>query len=457
MPTNPFTRRRFLGTAVGVTGGLALAACGGGGSGGGGASTAPAAGKVTQSQIDEAMNKDTALTLWSWVPDLQNQVDLFEKKYPKVKVKLVNVGSGAVHYQKMRAAIKSGQGAPDVAQVEYQYIPSFTLTDNLLDISPYAGPEIKAQFPDWVWSQVTKGEVLYGVPQDVGPMGLLYREDLLKAAGVDVPKTWPEFATAAEKYHAANPKSYLANLASNDPGHFVSYLWQIGARPFAFDGKEKVTVNLASDDAKKVAQFWSDLVAKGVVSVDPDFTDSWYQAFSNGKYAAWPAAAWGPVFLQGTAKKTSGKWRATELPQWDATKPTSGNWGGSTDAVLKISKNPIAAAQLALFINTNKESALKLATEQFLFPPSTEILKDPKFVGQEAPFYGGQKVNEKFTEISGTVTPDFAWLPFMDFVYSNFTDTLGKAIADKSDLVAGLQKWQDGVVGYAKAQGFTVS
>ena len=199
------------------------------------------------------------------------------------------------------------------------------------------------------------------------------------------------------------------------------------------------------------------MVAKDVVSVDADFDDSWYQGFSNGKYAGWPAAAWGPVFLQGTAKKTSGKWRAADLPQWDASTPASGNWGGSTDAVLKSTKNPIAAAQLALFINTDKESALKLATEQFLFPPSTTILEDPEFADQESEFYGGQKVNEKFTEISATVTPDFAWLPFMDFVYSNFTDTLGKAIADKTDLVAGLQKWQDGVAAYAKAQGFTVS
>jgi multiple sugar transport system substrate-binding protein len=455
MSTDPFTRRRFLGTAIGVSGGLALAACGS--SGGSTTPAAPAAQKASQSDIDTAMDTATTLTFWSWVPDLQNEVDLFEKKYPKIKVELVNVGSGAAQYQKLRAAIQSGQGAPDVVQIEYQYIPSFTLTKNLLDLSPYAGPEVKAQFPDWVWSQVTKGEALYGIPQDVGPMGLLYRDDLLKAAGIAVPTTWPEFAAAADKYHSANPKSYLANLAPNDPGHFVSYLWQIGARPFSFDGTKTVKVDLASEDAKKVAQFWGDMVSKGVVSVDPDFVDAWYQGFSNGKYGTWPAAAWGPVFLQGTAKKTSGKWRAADLPQWDPSKPASGNWGGSTDAVLSISKNPIAAAQLALFINTNKESALRLATEQFLFPPSTEILKDAAFSGQESPFYGGQKVNEKFTEISATVTPDFAWVPFMDFVYSNFTDTLGKAIADRTDLVAGLQQWQDGVVGYAKAQGFDVS
>ncbi len=451
------SRRGFLGTMSLASAAVFFGACSGGDGGGGGAAAPSTGPKVSQADIDAAMAKPTNLTFWTWVPDIQNQVDLFEKKYPAVKVKLVNVGAGAPHYQKMRAAIQSGQGAPDVAQVEYQYLPSFTLGDNLLDISPYGATEIKSQFPDWVWSQVSKGEAVYGVPQDVGPMGLLYREDLLKEAGVEVPKTWPEFAAAAEKYRAANAKSYFANLAPNDPGHFVSYLWQRGARPFAFDGDKTVTVNLASAEAKEVAQFWSDLVAKDLVSVDADFNDAWYQGFSNGKYAAWPAAAWGPVFLQGTAKKTSGKWRAADLPQWDPATPASGNWGGSTDAVLKGSANPIAAAQLALFINTDKESALRLATEQFLFPPSTTILEDPKFADQESPFYGGQKVNEKFTQISATVTPDFAWVPFMDFVYSNFNDTLGKAIADKGDLVAGLQKWQDGVAGYAKAQGFTVA
>ena len=163
------------------------------------------------------------------------------------------------------------------------------------------------------------------------------------------------------------------------------------------------------------------------------------------------------MFLQGTAGKTSGKWRAADLPQWDPSTTVSSNWGGSTDAVLKLSKNQIAASQLALYINTDKESALKFATEQFLFPAMNEILTEPTFANQESEFYGGQKVNQKFAEISETVSPDFAWLPFMDFVYTNFVETLGKAFADKTDAVAGLQAWQDACAGFAKDQGFTVS
>ena len=288
-------------------------------------------------------------------------------------------------------------------------------------------------------------------------MGLLYREDLLQQAGLEVPKTYDDFAAAAQTYHSKSAKSYLVNVAPNEAGQLVAYLWQAGARPFSFDGQQTVKVDLASEQAKSVVKFWGDLVTSGTASNDPAFTDTWYQGLAGGKCATLPIAAWGPVFLQGTAGKTSGKWRAADLPQWDANNVVSSNWGGSTDAVLKLSKNQIAASQLALFINTDKESALKMANEQFLFPALNEILEDPSFLNQEFKFYGGQKVNEEFAQISETVGTDFQWLPFMDFVYTNFNETLGKAFADKTDAVAGLQAWQDACAKFAKDQGFTVA
>ena len=253
------------------------------------------------------------------MPDIANEVKLFTTKYPKIKVKTVNVGQGAPHYQKLRTAIQSGQGAPDVAQVEFQFINSFTLGEgSLLDLTPYAPATLKDSYADWIWSQVNTNGGLWGIPQDTGPMGLLYREDLLSAAGIEVPKTYDEFAAAAETYHAKNPKSYLVNVAPNQPGQIVAYLWQAGVRPFAFDGKQTVKIDLASDEAKKVIKFWGDLVTSGGASNDADFNDAWYQGLNNGKWASLPIAAWGPVFLQGAAAKTSGKWRAADLPQWDA-------------------------------------------------------------------------------------------------------------------------------------------
>ena len=66
-------RRVALAAALVLSGSLALAACGGGGDGSGGQ---PAAAKtVSQADIDKAMSTPTELTFWTWVPNIQKEVD----------------------------------------------------------------------------------------------------------------------------------------------------------------------------------------------------------------------------------------------------------------------------------------------------------------------------------------------------------------------------------------------
>ena len=412
--------------------------------------------KVSQDDIDKAMTTPTKLTFWTWVPDIENEVKLFEKKYPDIDVTVENVGQGLPHYQKLRSAIEAGEGAPDVTQVEYQYIPSFVLNDSLLDLTAYGADDLAGDYVDWAWNQVSPDDAVWAIPQDVGPMGNLYREDILSQAGItEPPATWKDYAAAAKTVKDSTG-SYISNLGATQAGQMIGFFWQAGVKPFAYDGKETVSVNVNSDEAKKVASYWTDLIQQDLISTDVDFADQWYQGLASGKYAGWITAAWGPIFLQGTAEGTSGAWRAAPLPQWNEGDDVSGNWGGSSDAVLASSKNPIAAYELAKFINNDKESAMRLATEQFLFPPQVSVLEDPAFVDQEAAFYGGQKVNELFADISKTVDTDFQWLPYMDYVYSTYEDTIGTVITDKGDIASALDKWQDQLVKYAKDQGFTV-
>ncbi len=440
-----------LGTGL-LAAALVLTGCTGGGGGTSG-DTKP----VSQSDIDKAMKTPTTLTFWTWVPDIKNEVALFEKKYPAIKVDVENVGQGAAHYQKLRTALKAGKGAPDVAQMEFQYIPSFKVTDSLLNLTPYGAADLADQYVPWVWNQVKQTDGVYAIPQDSGPMGNLYREDILAKAGVtQAPTTWDEYAQDAATVKEKTGV-YMSNLASGQAGQMLGLLWQAGVKPFGYDGDKGVKVDVNSAEAKKVAAYWQDLIQKGYVSTDPDFNDSWYQGLANGKYAGWLTAAWGPVFLQGTAAKTSGLWRAAPLPQTPGTKAASGNWGGSSDVVLKSSKNPIAAYELAKFINNDPESTLMFANKQFLFPTLNETLKSPEFVDQESAFYGGQKVNAMFAEVSTTVDTKFEWLPYMDYAYSSYTETVGKALSAKGDLAAGLDAWQAALVKYGTQQGFSVN
>jgi multiple sugar transport system substrate-binding protein len=455
-PSSPqfsISRRTLLASAGAVSLSAALAACGDDGKSGGTSATAA----VSQADIDKAMSTPTELTFWAWVPDIAQEVALFEKKYPAVKVKVVNAGQGGPEYTKLRTVLEAGTGAPDVAQIEFQYIPTFTITDSLLDLRPYGAAALKDKFVDWTWAQVSgpNGEV-WAIPQDTGPLGMLYRKDIFDQYGIQVPTTWDEFAAAARKLHAANPKVYLTNFASSQPAAWHGLLWQAGGKPYVKSGKSTIAIHVNDATSKKLAAYWGGLAKEGVVGIEPDFTDPWFAALNSGKYATWLTAAWGPVFLSGSAKSTSGKWRAAPLPQWDASTPQSGNWGGSTSAVIKSTKNPIAAAVFAQFLNTDPDSTKLFATKQFLFPATKALLADPAYVGDTPAFYGGQKVNELFAGISSTVNTTFQWPPFLDRVETDFTETVGKALTDKTDAVAALDQWQTRITTFAKGQGFTV-
>jgi multiple sugar transport system substrate-binding protein len=403
----------------------------------------------------KARSNAVTLTFWSWVPHLQDEVNLFNKAHPDIQVKLVNVGQGSTEYQKLRTALKAGSGAPDIVQIEFQYIPTFTTIKGLVDISQYGASTIAKDYVPWTWSQVSEASKVWAVPQDSGPMGLLYRSDILQQNGIAVPKTWAQYAAAAIKLHKANPKAYLTNFAANDGGWFTGLLWQAGSRPFAVDG---TTVHIRIDDpaALKVVNYWEKLVRSGAVAPTPDFTNQWYTGLNNGTYASWVTAAWGPVFLQGLAAKTSGKWRAAPMPQWTAGANVSANWGGSTDAVTSQSGHPKEAAEFAIWLNHDPASAHMLASKQFLFPVLKGELNSGSFKNAPLPFYGGQKVNQVFGASSSKVDVRFKWSPFQDYVYSQLQEQLGLATQGKQSFAAALHKTQARVVSFAKEQGFTV-
>ncbi|MFI8193817.1 ABC transporter substrate-binding protein [Streptomyces sp. NPDC085946] len=454
LTSSPMSRRLFLTATGAVSLGAALSACGGGDGGSSGDSSKP----VPQADIDKAMKTPTELTFWTWVPNIDKEIALFEKKYPAIKVKVVNAGQGVTHYTKLRTAIKAGSGAPDIAQMEYQAIPTFTITDSLLDLAPYGASRLKDTFVDWTWQQVggDTGEI-WAIPQDTGPMGMLYRADIFDKHGIKPPATWEEFASAARKLHKADPSVYLTNLAANEAAAWHGLLWQAGAKPYDLTGKSHIAIDVNDVVSKELAAFWGGLAKEGVISTDPDFTDAWYSGLNKGKYATWITAAWGPAFLSGSAKATAGKWRAAPLPQWDAANPTSGNWGGSTSTVIRSTKNPIAAAQFAQFLNSDPASAKMFATEQSFFPATKKLLADPSFTGATPSFYGGQKVNELFADISDTVSTSFEWPPFLDQAATDWTETVGKSLADRTDSGAALDAWQKRLTTYAKSQGFTVA
>ncbi|MGN7862367.1 ABC transporter substrate-binding protein [Microbacterium sp. 22303] len=438
-------RRRGL-TALAVTAvaTVALTACGG---------TAGASGSGSASDLDAALKKGGELTYWTWTPSGQDQADAFMKEYPGVKVKVVNVGTGGDEYTKLQNAIKAGSGAPDVAQIEYYALQQYALSDSLLDLTKYGLDGLKDKYTASTWGAVNINNGLYGLPQDSGPMVLLYNKTIFDQYGLTVPKTWDEYIADADKLHQADPSKFITNDAG-DPGFANPLIWQAGGRPYKTDGT-KVTIDLQDKGTKKWADTWNKLLEPGLLSDIPTWSDDWYKALGNGTISTIITGAWMPGILEGSVPDGKGAWRVAPLPSYDGS-PTTAENGGSAQSVLKQSKNPALAAAFLRWLNSS-DSSIDVFLKSGGFPSTNAQLNADSFLNEAPEYFGGQQINKVLVDASKNVSTGWQYLPFQVYANSVFADTVGKSYAGKSDLNVGLKAWQDNIVGYGNSQGFTVN
>ena len=407
-------------------------------------------------------SKKVTLEVWSWVPGLDKTVAAFTKAYPNISVKIVNLGGGPNTYTKLTTALKAGSGAPDVAQIEYGFLPSFADTGGLVDLSKYGANDYKKYFVPWTWGQVSPdGKAVYGIPQDTGPFAMVYRADILSKYGLAVPKTWAQYASEAATVNAkSGGKVKLGNFYGTFAPWFMALAWADGGQFFKRDGDGWVQT-LNNPSAKKVLNYWNTLIKKGDVGTIGAFSADYWNAAGAGSIASNFEAAWGPGGYAGSLKdKSAGAWRVAPLPQWTAGGTVkSGNWGGSSNIVTTQSKNPQEATLFALWLNLNSSAITANWNNGGLFPASAAGLGLPALADKTknpSKFFGGQNINAVYAEASRGVNVNFQWAPWFPFANDNFNKQIDLMLKGKLTPDQALDAWQAEVLADAKKEGYTV-
>lgn len=401
--------------------------------------------------------KNVTLNFWGWGNSWKDATALWNKSHPKIQVTYNEIPSGGSGgYQKMLNAVKAGS-APDDALVEFDTLPQFRSQNALVDI---AGCLAAAKLPakaiaPAVLSQAQLGDpkTVWNVPGIGGPMALYYRADLFKKYGIDVPKTWEDYAADAVKVHQADPSVYLGNFSTTDAPWFAALAAQAGAKWFQTSGG-KWSVNVDDAATKKVTTLWSDLLNKGAVSTLSDFTPAWGAALANGTLLSWPSAVWGAGIVQSNAPDLSGDWAVAQLPNWDSSSTVSSLWGGGGLSVLKGSKYPYEAAQFAYWIATDKDS-IALQAKTGTFPTVPSLLSLPVY-GEPNPYYGNQVIYKEFSTSTDNL-PNITWGPDMGSTYTAIQDGFGTEVNSKPvDLGSVLPAAQSKIVDGLKQSGIPV-
>ncbi|MBL7255635.1 extracellular solute-binding protein [Actinoplanes sp. LDG1-01] len=434
---------------------LGTAACGGDDAD---SKTAAKPTNCTNKIVNEAAPR---VLVWAWYPNMAKVVDNFNNQHTDVQVCWTNAGQGQPEYEKFQTAISAKKGAPDVIMLEADQLVGFEIQDALVDLAPFGANDVKKNFSEGAWKDVSQGEAVYAIPVDGGPMALIYRTDVFDKYKIQPPKTWDEYAQAAAKVKAAGGPVF-GDFGSNVPAVTTALMIQKGAQPFVYNlaDKQKITIKLDDQATKDVLTYWGDLATKGLVGKEDQFTTDYIAGMVGGKYATYVSAAWAPGYLTGSgvgAGKDKGKFAVAPLPQWDPANPVSVNWGGSAFAVTSQAADKALAAKVAMGIYADDASLTDGWKTQTIFPLNQGVLKSDEFVNAKVDFFSGQTANKDIYIPAENAYKGAVYSPFTVFYYAQLQAQIVKILGGKTTGAQAATDLHNQIVEYAKSQGFTVS
>lgn len=451
--------RRLLSAMVAGATVVALAACGQGGASGSEDTAGPAE-RSTDCTNKLVHPEAPTVTVWAWYVNSEFAVDEFNKTHTNVQACWRNVGAGVDEYNKFQTAISAKKGAPDVVMLEADHLTSYVIQDAVVDISKYGANDLKGNFPEGAWKDVTAGDAVYAIPVDTGPLAMIYRTDVFKKYDITPPKTWDEYAQAAAKMKAAGGPKF-GNLASNGQARMMALQIQKGATPWSYDyaaDPKKLGINLNDQASKDVMAYWSDLVKKKEIGTQDEFTTDFISGLIGGDYATYISAAWAPGYLLGAGVGKDGKasdFAVAPLPQWDPANPVEVNWGGSTFAVTTQANDKALAAEVAKGLYSDKATLDNTWENQILYPINNAVQNNQEFLDAKIDFFGGQQSNKQVYVPAAKAYKGVVYGPVTPYYFSAMQESLA-AVNGGADASATLDALQDKMATYAKSQGFNV-
>src|SRR3954453_12665253 len=139
--------------------------------------------------------------------NFQRVIDAFNKQYPNVKVKYNPAGDNT---PTVLSTALSGGRPPDLASVGQPGLVKQFQGQGKLKPLDFARKDIAANFsPDIVKLGTIGGKIYSIIPKGANKSTVWYNVAAFKNAGVQPPKTWDEFLTAAKTLKAAGTPAFF--------------------------------------------------------------------------------------------------------------------------------------------------------------------------------------------------------------------------------------------------------
>ncbi|MDC3417573.1 ABC transporter substrate-binding protein [Aquibacillus salsiterrae] len=187
-------------------------------------------------------------------------IDLFEEKYPNIKV-TAEYYSWDSYWQKM-ATVAAGGSLPDVMQMDGSRLKSFVEKEQLLDLGT---TDIDTSGIGENTLELGKVDgKQYALTTSINAQILISNPEILEEAGVSIPEenyTWEDYADMLVKIYEETGKYGAAN-EMEQPAYLDYWARTKGENLYSEDGK---TIGMSKETLTSWFQYWLDLQEKGGV------------------------------------------------------------------------------------------------------------------------------------------------------------------------------------------------
>lgn len=224
--------------------------------------------------------------------EMRAALDEFEAANPDIKVELQTISWKDARDQFLREAAV-GQG-PDVVHIAFVWTKEMAEAgivkpiDELTQYGAFANG-----FDDFIATDLTQYEgKAYGVPWSADTWAMVYRTDVLEAAGItELPKTWDELKSASSSVKEKTGNSGFAFAGASQVWFPVNYyLWSNEKGFVVEDGNGGYKLGVTKDDVAEAMNYFKSFIDDGeapesIVTIDQPHDPSLLQALLDGKQA----------------------------------------------------------------------------------------------------------------------------------------------------------------------------
>ena len=324
----------------------------------------------------------TEMSFWTFqelhVAFWTSMADVWNEQNPDRPINLT-VTNGESHstHSKLLIACQSGEGAPDMADIEIGYYGSFLKDGYLIPINDAVEP----YKDDIVMSRVSMyGDAegnYYGVDFHLGETVTYYNTELMDAAGVNIDDivTWDDYFEAGKKVLEATGKPMTA-VETADLFLPQAMLLEKGVQYVDEEGNP----NLVTPEHAEVIDYIREKIAEGTIEIAPGggfHTEEWYGHLNAGDVASITMPLWYMGRFTDYCGDLKGKIAIAEMPVWNEGDVRAVLQGGTGTSVIKGTENEQLAKDFLAFAKLSKEGCTYEWNELGFDPIRTELWDDP--------------------------------------------------------------------------------